>query len=62
MEVIKLRNEYIKLGQVLKAMNLVESGADVFVVSIVQPCVMNKSTYLMELLELKELKHVMCSK
>lgn len=28
MEIIKLRDEYIKLGQVLKAMNLVESGAD----------------------------------
>lgn len=28
MEEIKLRTDYIKLGQVLKAMNLVESGAD----------------------------------
>lgn len=28
MEVIKLRDEYIKLGQALKAANLVESGAD----------------------------------
>lgn len=28
MEKIKLRDEYIKLGQALKAMNLVESGAD----------------------------------
>lgn len=28
MEVIKLREEYIKLGQALKAANLVESGVD----------------------------------
>lgn len=28
MEVIKLRDEYIKLGQALKAANLVESGVD----------------------------------
>ena len=28
MEIIKLREEYIKLGQVLKACNLVESGVD----------------------------------
>lgn len=28
MEVIKLRDEYIKLGQALKAVNLVESGVD----------------------------------
>ncbi len=28
MEVIKLRDEYIKLGQALKACNLVESGVD----------------------------------
>ena len=28
MEVIKLRDEYIKLGQALKACNLVESGID----------------------------------
>ena len=29
MEIIKLRDEYIKLGQALKACNLVESGVDV---------------------------------
>ncbi|MGN0371027.1 MAG: RNA-binding S4 domain-containing protein [Butyrivibrio sp.] len=29
MEVIKLRDEYIKLGQALKAANLVESGVEV---------------------------------
>lgn len=28
MEVIKLRDEYIKLGQALKAANLVESGVE----------------------------------
>jgi len=28
MEIIKLREEYIKLGQVLKAAGLVESGVD----------------------------------
>ena len=28
MQVIKLRDEYIKLGQALKAAGLVESGAD----------------------------------
>ena len=28
MEVIKLRDEYIKLGQALKAAGLVETGAD----------------------------------
>ncbi len=28
METIKLRDEYIKLGQALKAVNLVESGVD----------------------------------
>lgn len=28
MEIIKLRSEYIKLGQALKAVNLVESGVD----------------------------------
>lgn len=28
MEVIKLREEFIKLGQALKAANLVESGVD----------------------------------
>ena len=28
MEVIKLRDEYIKLGQALKATNLVESGVE----------------------------------
>ena len=28
MEIIKLRTEYIKLGQALKAANLVESGVD----------------------------------
>lgn len=28
MEEIKLRGEFIKLGQALKAVNLVESGAD----------------------------------
>lgn len=28
MEVIKLREEYIKLGQALKAANLVESGVE----------------------------------
>ena len=28
MEIIKLREEYIKLGQALKAANLVESGVD----------------------------------
>lgn len=28
MEVIKLRDEYIKLGQVLKAAGLVETGVD----------------------------------
>ncbi len=28
MEVIKLRDEFIKLGQALKAANLVESGVD----------------------------------
>lgn len=28
METIKLREEYIKLGQALKAANLVESGVD----------------------------------
>lgn len=28
MEVIKLREEYIKLGQALKAANLVENGAE----------------------------------
>lgn len=28
MEIIKLRDEYIKLGQALKAANLVENGAD----------------------------------
>ena len=28
MEVIKLRDEYIKLGQALKAASLVESGVD----------------------------------
>lgn len=28
MEIIKLRDEYIKLGQALKACNLVESGVD----------------------------------
>lgn len=28
MEVIKLRDEYIKLGQAIKAANLVESGVD----------------------------------
>lgn len=28
MEVIKLREDYIKLGQALKAANLVESGVD----------------------------------
>ena len=28
MEVIKLRDEFIKLGQALKACNLVESGVD----------------------------------
>lgn len=28
MEIIKLRDEYIKLGQALKAANLVESGVD----------------------------------
>ncbi len=28
MEKIKLRDEYIKLGQALKAVNLVESGVD----------------------------------
>lgn len=34
MEVIKLRDEYIKLGQALKAANLVESGVDAkFVIS-----------------------------
>ena len=28
MEIIKLRDEYIKLGQALKAVNLVSSGVD----------------------------------
>lgn len=28
MEIIKLREEYIKLGQALKAANMVESGVD----------------------------------
>lgn len=28
MEIIKLRDEFIKLGQALKAANLVESGVD----------------------------------
>ena len=28
MEIIKLRDEYIKLGQALKVCNLVESGVD----------------------------------
>ncbi len=28
MEIIRLRDEYIKLGQALKACNLVESGVD----------------------------------
>lgn len=28
MEIIKLRDEYIKLGQALKAANLVESGVE----------------------------------
>lgn len=28
MEIIRLRDEYIKLGQALKAANLVESGVD----------------------------------
>ena len=28
MEIIKLKTEYIKLGQALKAANLVESGVD----------------------------------
>ena len=28
MEILKLRDEYIKLGQALKAANLVESGVD----------------------------------
>lgn len=28
MDIIKLRDEYIKLGQALKAANLVESGVD----------------------------------
>lgn len=28
MEIIKLRDDYIKLGQALKAANLVESGVD----------------------------------
>ncbi len=28
MEIIKLRDEYIKLGQALKAVNLVASGVD----------------------------------
>ena len=28
MEIIKLRDEYIKLGQALKAANLVEDGVD----------------------------------
>lgn len=28
MEIIKLRDEYIKLGQALKAVGLVESGVD----------------------------------
>ncbi|MBE5925529.1 MAG: RNA-binding S4 domain-containing protein [Lachnospiraceae bacterium] len=28
MEIIRLRTEYIKLGQALKAANLVESGVD----------------------------------
>ncbi len=28
MEIIKLRDEYIKLGQALKACNLVESGVE----------------------------------
>lgn len=28
MEIIKLRDEYIKLGQVLKAANLVEDGVE----------------------------------
>lgn len=28
MEIIKLRDEYIKLGQALKAANFVESGVD----------------------------------
>ena len=28
MEIIKLRDEFIKLGQALKAVNLVESGVD----------------------------------
>ena len=28
MEIIKLREDYIKLGQALKAANLVESGVD----------------------------------
>ena len=28
MEIIKLRDEYIKLGQALKAANLVEDGAE----------------------------------
>ena len=28
MEIIKLREDYIKLGQALKACNLVESGVD----------------------------------
>lgn len=28
MVIIKLKNEHIKLGQALKAVNLVESGAD----------------------------------
>lgn len=28
MEIIKLREDFIKLGQVLKAANLVESGVD----------------------------------
>ncbi|MEG0369516.1 MAG: RNA-binding S4 domain-containing protein [Hungatella sp.] len=32
MEVIKLREEYIKLGQALKAANLVESGVDAKIV------------------------------
>ena len=32
MEVIKLRDEYIKLGQALKATGLVESGVDAKIV------------------------------
>ena len=36
MQVIKLRDEYIKLGQALKAAGFVESGADVIVQGMVK--------------------------